>query len=208
MPGFDNTEFEFEEEQSIPRRVVHSRSFSEPDAVQSQGTAMRFSNSRSFNEPNRIAVGPQHGRLPAVREDPDISDFPQPSALVGEEPNYVQPSLPASGTRMSRHSLNNFPAPVRMASSGALDDDHLTDISSGIQTLPPSYRPIASVSGSRPMGRNYAQNIPSAVVEELNFDGEMSTSASSASPRRSYKRMPASEVGKSSRKFHIVHTLE
>jgi hypothetical protein len=186
--------------------MAHSQSFSESDAVRSQGTARRFNNSQSLNEPNRIAVRQQHGRLPAVREDPDIPDFPQRSALVvEEEPDYVQPSLPGSGLRMGRRSLNNFPAPV-MASSdalqGHLDDDHLTDISSAVRTSPPSYRPIASVSGSvrRPMGRNYAQNIPSAVVEESNFDGEMSTLArtSSAGPRRSYKRMPASEGGKSS----------
>ncbi len=172
--------------------MAHSRSLSEPDAVRSQGTG-RFSNSQSLNEPNRIAVRQQLGRLSAVREDPDIQDFPQRSALVvEEEPDYVQPSLPGSGLRMSRRSLN-IPARV-MASSGALqghlDDDHLTDTSSAVSS-PPSYRPIPSVSGSvrRPMGRNYAQNIPSAVVEESNFDGEMSTltSISSAGRRRSYK---------------------
>lgn len=149
-----------------------------------------------------------------MQEDPDIPEFPQRTTIIEEELDYVEPSPFASGLQTGHRRQpfpNNSPALIRMASSGVLqrplDEDHLTDTSSSAvatasRTAPPSYRPMASVSGSvrRPIDRADAQDLPSGTAEELDFNpGETTANASRAKPPQSYRPM-ASVWGSARRK--------
>lgn len=157
--------------------------------------------SRSLSESGRHAVPQsQQTRLSAVREDPDVTDFPRRTTITeDEELDYMGPSSSSSGLRTGhqRHSstvlTRNLPSSVIQS---PIDDDHITDTSSVVptasRTAPPSYRLMASVSGSvrRPMGD-----------EDLDSNtAETAIGTSRDGPPQSYKPM-ASIFGSTRRRW-------
>ena len=140
-----------------------------------------------------------------VEEDLEIPDVPRRAVFSQEEvPRLTIVRAPAVSRSQaaSEHDspVDLSPTPPRMNfrddHETPLNEDVLTDIApsavlSTSRTAPPSYRPLASVSGSIHRRMGQTQIIHRAAADDM--DTDLDTSRGTAGGRRSYK-LPSSNA--------------